>query len=596
MFIDILQNDRLETLSFSGELFPKASDRDFWGNDPQWIAEAEAYLQYDWPCIKATDWLAFRTTGNRLAQETPHYARRRALECLLLGELSEHEGRFVPDIINGMLAICEETYWGVSAHVPQPYFPMADTVYIDLFSAETAALLASVRYILGEKLEAFCPELVARVDYEIDRRIVTPYLEHTDFWWMNYDGGVVNNWNPWIISNLFKVFLLQVKDRRVLNTGLRKMLVEIERYYAAMPNDGGCDEGCLYWTRAGGSLFEFCDTLYRATEGEIDVFADAKLREILRYEMRAYIGNGWFVNFADGAAHLRGSLGCATLLYAIGERLQEDTLCDLGGELYRLFGNDGKERRINNLPMAIRQRRYGNAIAARPAFRAPQMIVLPQLQNAFVRSGDWYYAIKGGNNGESHNHNDVGNVIVFFGNRPLLVDPGCGVYTKDTFDSEKRYTIWTMRSPWHTLPLVNGCEQVYGPNYAAEWFSARGTESRVSFAAAYPAEARLTALERRVTAECGITFEDTFVFQTEENTVTEYMMTPLEVRVEGNRAVLGEEFYLAADTTCSVTVERVEFNGDAHLNQCWEQDYLYRIGFTFAMGEKATIALQLRRL
>ena len=121
MFTEWLQDDRLEHLSFTNALSPKAADRAFWGSDPQWIAAAEEYVNYEWPCIKATDWLAFRETGDRLAQETPHFARRRALGALLLGELAEYRGRFLPDITNGLLTICEETAWSVSLTLPISY-------------------------------------------------------------------------------------------------------------------------------------------------------------------------------------------------------------------------------------------------------------------------------------------------------------------------------------------------------------------------------------------------------------------------------------------------------------------------------------------
>lgn len=65
--------------------------------------------------------------------------------------------------------------------------------------------------------------------------------------------------------------------------------------------------------------------------------------------------------------------------------------------------------------------------------------------------------------------------------------------------------------------------------------------------------------------------------------MTEYVPTPLSACVDGERVVLDGWFELTADQPCSVTVERMELHGDAHLNACWGQDHLYRIGFHFTL-------------
>ena len=49
---------------------------------------------------------------------------------------------------------------------------------------------------------------------------------------------------------------------------------------------------------------------------------------------------------------------------------------------------------------------------------------LPNLQIMTARRGNLYVAMKGGSNGESHNHNDVGSFVVYANNEPLFIDPG----------------------------------------------------------------------------------------------------------------------------------------------------------------------------
>lgn len=44
---------------------------------------------------------------------------------------------------------------------------------------------------------------------------------------------------------------------------------------------------------------------------------------------------------------------------------------------------------------------------------------------------------------ERHNHNDIGQFIVYADGKPVIIDVGVETYTAKTF-SERRYEIWTM--------------------------------------------------------------------------------------------------------------------------------------------------------
>ncbi len=83
------------------------------------------------------------------------------------------------------------------------------------------------------------------------------------------------------------------------------------------------------------------------------------------------------------------------------------------------------------------------------------------------RSTDgFYFAALGGHNAESHNHNDVGNFVVYRNGNPVLIDVGVETYTAKTF-SAQRYEIWTMQSAFHNLPTINGVMQAAGRQYEA---------------------------------------------------------------------------------------------------------------------------------
>ncbi len=116
--------------------------------------------------------------------------------------------------------------------------------------------------------------------------------------------------------------------------------------------------------------------------------------------------------------------------------------------------------------------RSGDLAATPPAEPLDGEVWLPDLQMMAARerpgsSQGLYVAAWGGHNAQSHNHNDVGNVIVFADGQPVLIDVGVGEYTAKTFSS-RRYEIWTMQSAWHNLPTINGVDQGAGAGYRAE--------------------------------------------------------------------------------------------------------------------------------
>ena len=70
-------------------------------------------------------------------------------------------------------------------------------------------------------------------------------------------------------------------------------------------------------------------------------------------------------------------------------------------------------------------------------------------------------AAKGGHNGESHNHNDLGSYVVTVDGVIVMVDPGSEVYTQRTF-SDRRDESDACNSFGHPVPVVAGSLQRVG--------------------------------------------------------------------------------------------------------------------------------------
>jgi len=531
--------------------WPTWDERSAWEALPQevrddLVANGEEYLGYDWPALPATLFLEFARNGNRSRYEHEHFARRRALNSLVVAECVEGQGRFLDDIVNGVWAICEESFWGVPAHVGAQKAGSGLPDYADpivaLFVAETSESLAWTSYLLGEQLDKVSPLVRRRIAMEIDRRVLTPSLER-DFGWMGFHGGRVNNWNPWCNSNWLASALLIEPDEERRIAAVAKMARSLDHFFDAYEDDGGCDEGPGYWTRAGASLFDCLDLLYSASNGAIDLYDRPLVQQIGRYIYRAHIADRYFVNFADASAKVGIP---ASLVYRYGRRIGDDRMAAFGahafvesGGLDAAFEGGGTWTMGRYLSQIFGVTELARAEAKLPLVRDVWLDGI-EVMTARDRDGSTqglYLAAKGGHNAESHNHNDVGNFIVYMNGRPMIIDIGVETYSRKTFSS-RRYEIWTMQSAYHSLPTIDGVMQAPGWRFAAREVSYEADDDyaqlKLDIAGAYPKEANLKSWLRTIRLDRGrgVTITDDYALSKRAQEMTLSLMTPCRVKTE----------------------------------------------------------------
>jgi len=533
--------------------FPTAGEREPWDALRESIRKAhitrgEKSLNYEWPTILPVRFLDYVRTGDRDGYQRVSFGRRRTLVDLVIAECLENQGRYLDDITNGIWAICEESFWGVSAHLGRWGHGLPDVAnpIVDLFAAETSVLLAWTVYLLGPKLDAISPLIIPRVELEINRRILTPLLERDDFGWMGFGGQRVNNWNPWICSNWLTSALLIEKDEGRRAQQVFKAMRTLDNFINPYPKDGGCDEGPSYWGRAGASLYDCLELLHSATNGKIDVYDNPLIQNIGKFIYRVQIHDRYFINFADAPAMLTPS---PALVYGYGKRISDPKMMALGAwSAHKLdIQSNGVTDSIGRLLPALFS--LEDVLKAEPIPPLPRDVWLDEIQVMVARDNEGaseglFVAVKGGHNTESHNHNDVGHFIVYVAGKPIIIDAGVETYTAKTFSS-RRYEIWTMQSAYHSLPTVNGIQQTPGRQYAARNVTYRTddtvSELSLDIAGAYPEEANINTWTRTVTLNRGqnITITDAYELKGISDNLTLNLLTPCEVLLQdGGRLAL----------------------------------------------------------
>jgi hypothetical protein len=461
---------------------------------------------------------------------------------LVLAECVEGTGRLLDEIVNGIWTTCEETYWGLPAHLGLQKagsgLPDVEEPTVDLFAAETASLLAWTSYLFGAQLDKVSPLVRERIHAEIQRRVLEPNLRRIDFWWMGLDPDVtrrMNNWNPWINSNWLTCALLEERDEKRRTAAVHKSVRSLDRFLDSYHDDGGCDEGPSYWFHAGGSLFDCLELLHSASGGAIDVYDIPLVKEIGRYIYRAHIYDDWVVNFADASAKVELS---GDLIYRYGRRIGDARMQSLGAWAAARAESPGTSGSIARRMYAL----FNAGEIAKPPRAQPLVrdVWLPGtgIMAARIQEGSprgLYLAAQAGHNAESHNHNDVGNFIVFADGKPAIIDVGVETYSAKTFSS-RRYEIWTMQSAYHNVPTIGAVMQAAGREFEATGAEYRSGDTAAEFsldiAKAYPAEAGLKSWRRRLRldrARNELEIRDTYSMTKPAPHISLTLMTPANV-------------------------------------------------------------------
>ncbi|MEO8174418.1 MAG: heparinase II/III family protein [Sediminibacterium sp.] len=474
------------------------------------IKQAEEYKDKPFTSIPASVTLEYVRNGNRVNYERLSFDKRNRLFTLVLAESMENKKRFTDAIVNGVWNICEETYWGVTAHIGSQKrgsgLPDVSDPTVDLFGAETAAVLALTDYFTGSKLDSISPLIRERISLEVNKKIMNSYENEITRYGYFGNGKrtvKVNNWDPWVVSNCMTAFLLLEKNEERRGKLMIQSMSLLDLYINGLGEDGATDEGPSYWFAAGLALFDGLTMLADATNQKITVFDQPLIKQLGSYIYQTHIDGEYFVNVADATPKIKAD---GVGIYRFGKAVKDQQMMRFGAWAYHHIQDNTpkvesffKPRQLYNLAMTAEV-----ASAPQDESKLPSMY-LPSVELMTARTNNnLFIASHGGNNAESHNHNDVGDFIIYADGAPVIIDAGKGTYMAITF-SRDRYKLWYNTSPYHNIPLVNGVEQQPVGTAKARnvLFNTSGalTTFVMDLEKAYPEKAGITAWNRNISVD-----------------------------------------------------------------------------------------------
>jgi len=455
---------------------------------PALLERAERIAEAGLTPVRATDYLSFFRTGLRDAHNASAGRRTGAIALLTVAECLTRQGRFMDALLDQSWAAAEETSWVMPPHLRdggKHMLPDAASPEIDLRAATLGRTLAEMIYVLGPQMDAVTPRWRERIQFELRRQVIQPFLNDSFFW-----QKTTSNWNAVCHDGVVATALLGGFDVETQARVLHAALNGSRRFLEGFTPDGGCTEGPGYWAYGVG---HYCSLAYYvdcASGGRVDLLADPLVREVLKYAVGVVMTGRKVANFADCPPEV--GFRSAAIAWAAGKLGASETqaLASSRGGRY-----------------GLRSGVLETVLAGPPMdFRPPAEFFLPKLMLLVARVADrggdeLVLAAKGGHNAEHHNHNDVGAFIVHWHGESLICDLGAPSYTRQLF-SDRRYELLATRGRGHDVPIVNGIEQQAGKHYRAEDFrlerSADAIGVSMELAKAYPPEAGLSSLRRRI--------------------------------------------------------------------------------------------------
>ncbi len=502
-----------------------AKDRKFWDfvRDSDDFARHRKLIKdkYDWAFEKEPQTMTYATYFGKGKQGDIFFRRLFQIQASALMSMMYYDNEeYFCNLVETIWAYCNEYTWAPMGHYNKYYNCTPgdyDPGLIDIYAASIAFTLAEIKHVMQNRL----PQLLKdRISAEIRRRTVEPYITRK-FFWEKHD----NNWAAVCAGAVGGVLMYEAPDEFVRQKD--RLRSTMQCYLDSYADDGVCVEGTAYWGFGFGFFAIYASLLYEFTNGKDDLFKIPKVRAIACFVQKTFIDSQMMISFSDCNPREKYWIGLPHMLRSI-----------YGDEIAKLPEEAGTVIEYQHFAFSFR-----SIICFKKEYVAKEKL-LPETYNMdktgwFVRRGKNYgLAIKGGNNGESHNHNDVGSFILSKDNKQIFADIGAGPYCEG-YHTDRRYTFLHPSSWSHNVPYFGDKPQDgvrRGGNVIIDYDVSRNTAT-CEFSRMYGLDYVRMIRRTFIFKEKSLALID--IFETDHDTpITERFVSFIKPDVEGNSIII----------------------------------------------------------
>ena len=454
---DLLEQNQPEgsALVDKKKIKENAANPFFAGEVQKLKAVAEDAAAHPSVVLPFSEYQIFDTEGSRDPYDPNYLKRRMRLNALVFMELISDDGTYLKAIEDEIWVWLNEYIWAIPASMqgdslkPSGSNGVPQEKYLDLCSTEMAYTLAEIDALIGEKL---APLIRYRMKQEVFRRVLDSYMGPVRFGWESCD----NNWAAVCGGSVGAAAIYYVEDSKELAKYLVRVLDTMDCFLSGYDSDGACVEGVSYWSYGFSYYIFFSELLKQRTNGAVDLLAEEKVHQMALFLQRCRIEKNQVINFSDCAGYFTYRVG---MLHKLRERYPDVLIPP--AEYTMRFHDDHCYR----WPGFIRDYMwFDSSFMDKFEDKLENGHFFQESQVYLSRKNGAFFAVAGGHNGYSHNHNDLGHFIYHAQGESVLIDIGQGIYTKEYF-SEGRYNIINNSARGHSVPQINGCLQMEGTEH-----------------------------------------------------------------------------------------------------------------------------------
>lgn len=553
----------------------------------------EAFIKKPIPVISDHLQDTYYNDGRRLPFESVYFERRHRLLAFCLNYLLKGRKDDLFHIEEILTSICLEFSWGLHAHRDRD-----QSLVLDLFACETGAYLSEITSLLKSSLSG---ELIARCHKEIRRRVLDPFINTKDSFPFEL---MTNNWNA-VCAGSIGIAAIYLEEEYKLHQYHKRIEPTLLRFLDSFEADGTCLEGIGYWNYGMAYFMAYVDLskgLFKDSPISYENLIHLeKFKEISLFQQRCLMPGYYFVNFSDSNKEEFCHIGLASVLKNMFDQVQlppnqrrsafHSDHCyrwtiHIRNLIWPLLYKDETDRKSELVYNPVSDNHsYCISLEESPT-RVHQ---LPHAMWLIIKDGHLGLAVKGGHNGEPHNHNDLGNIIFYKHNRPFICELGSGEYTKAYFSSQ-RYDILCTRSMGHSLPIIDGQEQMPGHDYKAKLLKMSSQVIDLDLTQAYD-HAHLKSLNRKVTYETGgpMTLIDTYELSSQVP-ITERFITPYQAQITENGFMISHQGNDVFIHSSPVNINK-RITPLTHMNHQGIEETYYALDFQLEANGKIQITI-----
>ena len=465
---------------------------------------------------------------------------RQLQTAALLALIYPDNEEYYKSLVEVVWEICNEYTWAPLGHyndyynrTPQDF----DPGLIDIFAASLAFSMAEIKDIFKDR---FPKLLVDRITYEIRRHTIEPYLTR-EFFWEKHN----NNWSAVCAGAVGGV--LMYEDPEDFKRQLPRLHSTMECYLASYDDDGMCVEGTAYWGFGFGFFSVYAMLLREFSNGEYDWFKNEKVKAISQFIQKMLIQPDVLAMFSDVNAREGYWVGLPHMLKSVYGDVIEDLPLDQATIVaYCHWAFAVRSTVYYNPEYVGKELRYCT-------YSAP-------VSNYFTkRTRNYGFAFKGGNQWESHNHQDVGSFILARNNRQIFCDFGyIGPGNWPGYQGSRRNEYFQPSSFSHNLPYFVGIGQggddtnkaraVYNEETGVVYMDFTLGYDRKKHTKLQRAERSFKPLDDKIEMYDKFTFSD-------KTEITERFVTTIKPVVDGTTVTLDD---VILSTSSDVTLRVIE--------------------------------------